>query len=69
MTCEPAAILVMRAWTEGEDALRVRVLELCELRSESRTLGVAATVDDACEIVRSWLESLPSQRDAPVTDA
>jgi hypothetical protein len=58
MTSEPAAILVMRAWTEGDGALRVRVLELHELRNETRTLGVAATVDDACAIVRTWLESL-----------
>jgi hypothetical protein len=58
MVATPVNVLVLRAWLENGDELRVRVLELRDRHAPARSLGVVATVDEACELVRSWLASL-----------
>ena len=52
-------MLLLRPWVEGAD-LRVRVVEV---RGEhpATTVGVAADVDSACDIVRDWLSDLLAQ--------
>jgi hypothetical protein len=56
--------LVLRVWLEPDisPSLRVRVVEIGPGLNE-RPLVVTASVDDACRVVRRWLEARQS-RDA-----
>ncbi|MHC1563503.1 hypothetical protein ACR9E3_31490 [Actinomycetospora sp. C-140] len=47
--------MVLAAWRE-EGALRVRLTAADDLGAPARPVGVAGTVDDACDAVRRWLE-------------
>jgi hypothetical protein len=55
---ERSGFLVVRAWLERsrQDGLRVRVIPMIE--GVPRPVVSAGTVDDACAIVRHWLEEL-----------
>jgi hypothetical protein len=50
--------LVLRAWPEpdAEPGIRIRMVEIGPGQSE-RPVAVTASVDDACEAVRRWLEA------------
>lgn len=68
-----AHALVLRAWVEAArpgvpPRLRARVLEVRPGR-DPRSLLTTASVDEACQAVRAWLESLSSTvgGDATVT--
>jgi hypothetical protein len=54
--------LVLRAWLESRvpPGLRVRVIEITPGRTE-RSMVVTSSVDEACQVVRSWLETLRAQ--------
>ena len=54
--------LVLRAWLESRvpPRLRVRVIEITPGRTE-RSMVVTSSVDEACRVVRSWLETLRAQ--------
>jgi hypothetical protein len=53
--------LVLRAWLEpGLPQLRVRVVEISPGRAE-RPVAVTTSVDEACHVVRSWLEGLQAR--------
>lgn len=51
--------LVLRAWLEAGScpSLRIRVVEV-DLRHDDRSVIVTASVDEACQSVRDWLEIL-----------
>ena len=51
--------LMIRAWLEPEagQRLRIRMVEIDPGRSE-RSVIATASVDDACDTVRRWLEAL-----------
>ena len=55
---EPAAVLVLRVWREGDDSngLRARIMYTPEA-SNPVTRAVAGTVDDVCGAVRDWIVS------------
>jgi hypothetical protein len=55
---EQSGILILRAWVEGRtgDRLRVRVTQV--LDSRELPVTAAATIDDVCDLVRTWLEAL-----------
>jgi hypothetical protein len=46
--------MLLSVWFD-EGALRVRLTAADDLEGPSRPVGVAATVDDACDVVRRWL--------------
>jgi hypothetical protein len=55
---ERVAVAVIRAWMDAEtrESLKIRITTARDVTERSRTIGVAADIDDACAIVRSWLE-------------
>jgi hypothetical protein len=55
---EPAAVLVLRVWREGDGAndLRARIVYTPDA-SKPVTRAVAGTVDDVCGAVRDWIVS------------
>jgi hypothetical protein len=55
---EPAAVLVLRVWREGDGSndLRARIMYTPEA-SKPVTRAVAGTVDDVCGAVRDWIVS------------
>jgi hypothetical protein len=50
--------LVLRAWLEPGALLRVRVVEIDAGRHEQPVV-VTASIDQTCQAVRRWLETLP----------
>ena len=56
--------LLLRAWIEpgAPPRLRARLLELRPGR-DPQSLAVTASVEEACQAVRGWLESLPGPAD------
>jgi hypothetical protein len=54
--------LVLRAWLEGPQELRVRITSVVGGNDPSTV--VSATVDGACAMVRSWLMDLLESGDA-----
>jgi hypothetical protein len=57
---ERAQTMILRAWVEadGPQRLRVRVIRLRHDRAGEPAVGVAATIDGVCALVRAWLEQL-----------
>jgi hypothetical protein len=57
---ERTGVLILRAWAEGneEDGLRVRIIRSIQGDTTEPVSKAAATVDDVCTVVRSWLEEL-----------
>ena len=55
---EPATVLVLRVWCEGDgpNHLRARIMYTPEASSPI-TRAVAGTVDDVCGVVREWIVS------------
>jgi hypothetical protein len=53
-------VAIVRAWIEPgpPQVLKVRVAAAPDMRSTPRIVGVAADIDDACALVRDWLEAL-----------
>jgi hypothetical protein len=52
-------VLTIRAWRDGEDQrLRARLLLANDVTSEEMTTEVAASVEEVCSIVRSWLDEI-----------
>jgi hypothetical protein len=51
-------VMVLRAWVESgqSEALRVRVFRIVD-RGDPSSVTVT-TVDEACDIVRAWLQEL-----------
>jgi hypothetical protein len=56
--------LVLRAWLEPGVAphLRARVVEIAPGVGE-RAIAVTTSIDEACRVVRSWLETLHKSPD------
>jgi hypothetical protein len=53
--------LVLRAWLEpGAPHLRVRIVEIPPGRTE-RPVAVTTSADEACRVVRRWLEALEAR--------
>lgn len=54
--------LVIRAWLEPRNApqLRARIVEITAGRSE-RPMVITTSVDEACRVVRNWLETLQAR--------
>jgi hypothetical protein len=48
------AVMLLSVWLD-EGALRVRLTAADDLEGPSRPVGVAGSVDDACDVVRRWL--------------
>jgi len=42
--------------TGAQEPLRVRITTARDVTEPLQTIGVAADIDEACEIIRSWLE-------------
>jgi hypothetical protein len=57
---ERAGVLVLRAWVEDTQALRVRITRVvgCE---EPMTI-FATNIDGTCAVVRAWLEDVLETR-------
>jgi hypothetical protein len=59
---EHSGVLVVRAWVEGRRAEGLRARITCSIADglgEDRVTA-AATIDEVCDEVRVWLESLVS---------
>jgi hypothetical protein len=55
---EQAGVLIVRAWTEGRAGNRLRVRVTRVLDGRELPVTAAASIDDVCDQVRSWLETL-----------
>jgi hypothetical protein len=55
---ERVAVAILRAWVEPgtDDTLKIRVTTAGDVTATGRTIGVAADIESACAIIRSWLE-------------
>lgn len=64
---ERSAVLVVRAWIEGDPSigLRVRVTEAVDNAAPEYLVTTAANIDDVCAGIRSWLESLIARQSPP----
>ena len=52
-------MLVIRAWIEGEPStLRMRITRTLDVTVREDKSDAAANVEEACAIVRRWLEEL-----------
>jgi hypothetical protein len=59
---ERTAVLVIRAWIEGEPpTLRMRITHTLDVSLGEDESTAAASVDEACAIVRRWLEELSAR--------
>jgi hypothetical protein len=69
---EPAAVLVVSAWHEGEPPrLAARITYSLDVAREDRVTVTAAGVDEIATIVQRWLHQVAAVRaagDAPVTE-
>lgn len=64
---ERTGVLIIRAWMDGEPpAIRMRITHTLDVAARDETSEVAASVDEACTIVRRWLDEL-QRRDGFVT--
>jgi hypothetical protein len=57
VTSGPGAVMLLAVWAD-EGALRVRLTAADDLAGPTRPVGVAADVDGACDLVRTWLEGV-----------
>jgi hypothetical protein len=57
---ERVAVLVVRAWHEGEgpSALRARITWVDDVAAGAEQTALAAGVGEVVEVVRRWLEGL-----------
>ena len=56
---ERTAVLVIRAWIEGEPpTLRMRITRTLDVDARDEATEATASIDEACAIVRRWLEQL-----------
>lgn len=54
---ERVGVLVIRAWKEGEPpTIRLRITSRLDLEGDGEQTVAASAVDDACAVVRGWLE-------------
>jgi hypothetical protein len=55
---ERVAAAVIRAWieSEGKGIVKIRITTKADLEGRRETIGVASTIEEACDIVREWLE-------------
>lgn len=53
------AVAVVKAWIDGEPPgrLKIRITSEPLTATQSHDSSVAASVDDACAIIRHWLEA------------
>ena len=58
----PGAVMLLTVWAD-EGALRVRLTAADDLAGPTRPVGVAADVDKACDLVRTWLEGVTAGRE------
>ena len=56
-TATPTGILVLRAWLEGSPPtrLRARLTTTGGVSEPEYPMAVVASVDEACDAIRSWL--------------
>ncbi|MDF2979113.1 MAG: hypothetical protein K0S40_3841 [Actinomycetospora sp.] len=59
----PGAVMLLTVWADA-GALRVRLTAADDLTGPSRPVGVAADVDGACDLVRTWLEGVEAGLEA-----
>lgn len=58
---------MLRAWIEGDPPnLRMRITRASDISTGQKDSTSAASIDDACAIVRRWLEDFAA-RDEVVT--
>lgn len=69
MTTAPAertGVLVIRAWVEGDPpGLRLRITYTDDIATRQEDSVVAASVDEAVEIARRWLETFAGRAAEP----
>jgi hypothetical protein len=55
----PTGVLVLRAWLEGTppNRLRARLTTTGGVSEAEYPMAVVASVDEACEAIRSWLSA------------
>jgi hypothetical protein len=59
---ERTAVLVIRAWIEGEPpTLRMRITRTFDVTASDESSEATASVDEALAIVRHWLEQLAAR--------
>jgi hypothetical protein len=58
-------VLVLRAWVESDDELRlrVRVTRTIKGRTSEPVSSASATIEGVCAMVRAWLEELLAEVD------
>jgi hypothetical protein len=66
---ERDGIAVIRAWTEGDDArLKVRVTSMLDVTRSDMRVSVVCSLDETCDLVRTWLANLVELSRSPTTD-
>jgi hypothetical protein len=59
-------LMILRAWVEPHHglSLRVRIVQMSMDDTGPPVTSAAATVEDACSAVRSWLEQLLARQES-----
>jgi hypothetical protein len=60
---ERVGVLVLRAWVEDIQALRVRITRV--VGCDEPTMVIAADIEGTCAVIRAWLEDLLEPRETP----
>ena len=59
---ERTGVLVIRAWVEGDPpTLRLRITQTDDIAARREESAVAASIDEAIEIARRWLEDFAAR--------
>jgi len=64
---ERTGVLVLRAWVEPTDPvrLRARITQSLEIETHGQVVVTTAGIDAICAVVRGWLETLQSHASQP----
>lgn len=67
LPADRTGVLVIRAWIEGEPpGVRMRITRVSDISTGAEESTSVASIDEACTIVRRWLEAFVA-RDGIVT--
>ena len=64
---ERSALLVLHVWIEGAEAdgLRARITQAADDSGGERTVGLASTVEEVVDCVRSWVSEFAGVSGGP----
>ena len=68
-TPDRSGVLILRLWVEASHVtgLRARITQMLDTSRTEQSVGVAASADDICAIVKQWVEAFADPPPITVT--